>query len=279
MSKTKYTIKDFKKDFPSDSKCLKYLFNLIYGDNFVCPQCEQWGKFHQSKTRKMFACQCGYQVNPAAGTIFHKSSTKLTLWFYAIFIMSQAKNGVSSAELQRQLGVTYKCAHRMNRQIRKLMLEKPEMLKGIVEVDETYYGPKTPGKVGLTNKTPIMGFVERGGKVVARQVKTVSASIAHENVNQYVQKGSKLITDKHRAYINVKGYDHHSLNHSKKEYVRGNYHVNTIEGFWSHVKRSIKGTYISVSKQHLQSYMDQFTFHYSNRDNEKHPFNLLIERI
>lgn len=126
----KYTIQNFKKYFPDDNACLDYLFQQNYGDNFDCPKCYKRGKFYRVKKRKTYACQCGqYQISPTADTIFRKSRTKLTLWFYAIFLMSQAKNGVASKELQRHLGVTFKTAFRMNQQIRKLMKDKPVKLE------------------------------------------------------------------------------------------------------------------------------------------------------
>src|SRR3990167_6120201 len=117
----KYTIKEFRKDFPDDNACLNYIFNKRYGKGFVCPSCSKMG-FYRVKGRKCYACAwCGYQIHPIAGTIFHKSSTPLTLWFHALFLFSTSRNGVAAKELERQLGVTYKTAWRIAKHIRQLM--------------------------------------------------------------------------------------------------------------------------------------------------------------
>lgn len=116
----KYTIKNLKSDFPNDEACLDFIFKNRWPKGLTCPNCEK-KDFYHVKNRKSYACKCGYQVSPTEGTIFHKSSTPLTLWFHAIFLMSQSKNGVAAKELERQLGVTYKCAWRMAKQIRLLM--------------------------------------------------------------------------------------------------------------------------------------------------------------
>lgn len=116
----KYSIKNFRQDFPDDKTCLAFIFKNRYPKGLTCPKCER-NAFVPVEGRRSYACACGYQVYPTEGTIFHKSPTPLTLWFHAIFLMSQSKNGVAAKELERQLGVTYKCAWRMAKQIRLLM--------------------------------------------------------------------------------------------------------------------------------------------------------------
>ena len=173
----KYTIKNLRNDFPTDEACLDFIFKNRWPKGLTCPNCEK-KDFYHVKGRKSYACKCGYQVSPTEGTIFHKSSTPLTLWFHAIFLMSQSKNGVAAKELERQLGVTYKCAWRMAKQIRLLMSDDDGPLGGkeIVELDETYIGGKAKGKRGrgAAKKTPVFGAVERDGKIKTSVVLNLS---------------------------------------------------------------------------------------------------------
>jgi transposase-like protein len=165
--KTRYTVKDFNRDFETDEACLDFIFKMRYPGGATC-KCGANNKFYRIKKRKCYCCSdCGYQISPTAGTIFHKSETPLKSWLFAMFLISNSKNGVSAMELQRQLGVTYKTAWRMNHQIRKLMAGNKGKLMGIVEADETFIGGlsknmhKSKRKsvikgTGGANKTPII---------------------------------------------------------------------------------------------------------------------------
>ncbi len=264
----KYTIKDFKKDFPTDDKCLEYIFANRYGANHVC-KCSK-SSWHKVTGRKVWACAwCASQLHPLADTIFHKSDTPLSLWFFAIFLMSQSKNGVSAKELQRHLGVTYKTAWRMAKQIRSLMEQGHNPLKGIVEVDETYVGGKRKGirGRGAKSKVPVVGLVERKGKLRAKAVIDTTRYTITPIVKQNVEIGTDLMTDDYNVYgrMNKEGYNHKTINHSRGYYAQGNVHTNTIEGAWSQLKRSISGTYHAVSPKYLQSYLDEFVYQYNHR--------------
>jgi transposase-like protein len=269
----KYTIKNLKNDFPNDDACLDFIFKNRWPKGLTCPNCEK-KDFYHVKGRKSYACKCGYQVSPTEGTIFHKSSTPLTLWFHAIFLMSQAKNGVAAKELERQLGVTYKCAWRMARQIRLLMSDDDGPLgdNEIVELDETYVGGKAKGKRGrgAAKKTPVFGAVERNGKLKTKIVLNVRKLTLMPLIKDMVADNSVIVTDESNSYSDVKkvGHLHESINHSKGQYVDGDVHTNTIEGFWSQFKRSVHGTYHSVSRKHLQLYLDEFSFRYSHRKSD-----------
>lgn len=257
MKPIKYTIQEFKEQFPDDDTCLDYIFNSRFDS--VCSVCKK-GKFYRVRKRKCYACSnCGYQVHPVANTIFHKSETKLTLWFYAIFLFSHSRNGVSAMELQRSLGVTYKTAWRMARQIRFLMEDDGKKLSGVVETDETYIGGKHKRKYMYDKKSVVLGAVNRGGAVKTKKVDSSYDKAILDNIDDSIEKGSQIMSDQHTAYLKTKkyGYNHSSVNHSRNEYVRGEVHTNTIEGFWSQLKRSIHGTYHSVSAQHLQLYLDE----------------------
>lgn len=256
----RYTIQDFNNQFPDEQACLNYLVKARYPN----------AKIYKIEGRAVYADYKGNQISPKAGTIFHHSATALKKWFYAIFLMSQSKNGVSAKELERHLGVTYKCAWRMAHQIRKLMNQGISLLKGIVEIDETMTGGKRPGKRGrgAEGKTTVVGMVERGGKMKAQVIPNVKRKTLEPIIEANVQKGSEVHTDELKSYNNLseKGYTHETVNHSEGEYVRGNCHVNTDEGFWSQLKRSILGTYCHVSKKWLQAYLNEFVFRYNLRD-------------
>lgn len=269
----KYSILDFQKEFPTDDVCLHYLFMNKYPDLVKT--------FYKIKGRKGYANAAGdKQIYPLAGTIFEKSETSLVKWFYAIYLFSQSKNGVSAKELERQLKVTYKTAWRMAKQIRMLMTDDGEMLSGIVEADETYYGGYRKGGQGGRGKTPILGFVSREGKVKAK-VSRRETHLVLDNIRENVKKGSTIFSDQYGVYKKVVklglDYKHDSINHWKREYGRGEVHTNTIEGFWSQLKRSINGTYHAVSPEYLQSYVNEFAFRYSNRSKEI--FQILLKRI
>jgi len=265
----RYTIKQFKIQFPTDEACLAHIFNQRFPDGCKCPKCGK-DAFHPVKNRRSYACSCGFQVYPTEGTIFHKSSTSLVLWFYAIFLMAQSKNGVSAKELERHLGVTYKTAWRMAKQIRKLMSDNDEPFDGEVEADETYVGGKRRGKRGrgAEGKTPVFGVVKRQGGVKTSIVKDVKQKTLMPLIEKMVKSGSLIFTDESNSYNKVKsmGYGHEKVKHGKDEYVRGNTHTNTIEGFWSQFKRSVHGTFHCVSPKHLQNYLNEFSFRYNHRD-------------
>lgn len=263
----KYTIKDFKRDFPDDNACLDYIFKNRF-PNIKCPACGQTS-FYRVNNRKAYACKCGYQISPTANTIFHKSETKLTDWFFAIYLTSQSKNGLSAKEIQRFLGCTYKTAWRIGYKIRSLMEQGDNMLSGVVEADETYVGGKTHMWNKNENKGVVMAIVERGGQVKSKHIPNSQTHTLLGMLNKNVNFGSRVITDDASAYKPNKimriGMFHDTICHSKKEYVKGDIYTNTVEGFFSQFKRSIDGTYHSVSLKHLQSYVDQFSYHYNHR--------------
>lgn len=270
-----YSLKDLRREFNTDSKCLQAMFDYRYGKAFACPKCQKTGKFYLIESRKRFDCSCGFTVSPLAGTIFHKSDTPLTLWFHAMFLFASSRNGVAAKELERQLGVTYKTAWRMAKQIRKLFAQMNTPLSGIVELDETYMGGKQKGKRGrgAEKKTPVFGMVERQGGARAEVVENVKIKTIQPIINNSVAKGSQVMTDEFNIYNKVKdnGYDHHTVQHGLGQYVDGLIHSNSIEGFWSQMKRSISGTHHSVSPKHLQSYVNEFVYRYNYRDEQIFP--------
>lgn len=285
-SESRYTLFDFDRDFPDDTACLDYLVSQLYPDGIYCPKCERVTKHHREKARPSYSCQfCGHREHPMVGTIFENSATSLRLWFYAMYLMASTRCGISAKQLERELGVTYKTAWRMFNKIRTLMQEDTtELFGGTVEMDETYVGGKAKNMHrakraerisgrGTSGKTPVFGMAQRGtdtthGKVVARVVTEANADTLVPHVQTKVLEQSNVYTDEYAAYnkLGEKGYTHSRVAHSQEVYVSGDVHTNTMEGFWSLVKRGIGGVYHAVSTQHLQSYLDEYAFRYNHRD-------------
>lgn len=261
----KYTIHDFNRDFPDDDACLDFMRDMIYPDGIECRTCERVTKHHRLKGRKAYSCdRCGTHVYPLAGTIFEKSRTPLKSWFYAMHLIASTRCGISAKQLERELGVTYKTAWRMFHQIRDLMDEDTAPFFGKVEMDETYVGGRRrgtkrgrPGKD--SHKVPVAGVVQRGGKVAA----LVTKDTKKKTLMPIVEK---------------KGYRHERIPHAEQVYVVWNVHTNTIEGFWSLLKRGISGVYHSVSEKHLQRYLNEYAFRYNHRDDERALFEMVGER-
>lgn len=227
---------------------------------------------------------CGkHSISPKKGTIFAKSDTDLVKWFFAMYLMTASKNGVAAKELERELKVTYKTAWRIAKELRSLMQQTPTFFNGIVEADETYVGGIRPGTRGrgAKGKTPIVGIVKRGGSVHAKVVDNCKANTVMPLIRANVKIGTRLMTDKFPSYHKAKqmGYKHQTVDHGAKEYVRGTAHTNTIEGFWSQLKRSIDGTHHSVSPKHLQKYVDEFAWKYNLRASETPLFPILLSRV
>jgi transposase-like protein len=282
MKAMRYTFKQFKTEFPDDQACLLAVLENRYGD--TCPRCGVIGvKWHPITGRKGFVCsECDRHIYPLADTIFRKSETSLWNWFYAIYQFSVSKNGVSAKELERSLGVTYKTAWRMCKQIRLLMESDNDPLGGsgdVVEVDETYIGGRRKLAHKFDNKSIVFGAVERDGRALAVKVRATGARVLLPLIEGNVVQGTNIHSDELRAYktLGRRGYSHTTVNHSKLEYVRGTAYTNTIEGFWSQLKRSIDGTYHAVSPKYLQSYVDEFTFRYNHRLQPIFP--VLLERV
>lgn len=282
----KFTIHDFNRTFPDDEACLDFMRDAIYPDGVECRSCERITKHHRIKGRKAYSCQvCGTHVYPLAGTIFEKSRTPLKSWFYAMFLISVTRCGISAKQLERELGVTYKTAWRMFHQIRDLMDEETAPFFGEVEMDETYLGGKRrgdkrgrPGKD--SHKVPVAGVVQRGGKVAALVTKDTKKKTLMPIVEAKVLPETMVYTDEYKPYDDLakKGYKHERIPHAEKVYVIGNVHTNTIDGFWSLLKRGISGVYHSVSEKHLQRYLNEYAFRYNHRDDERALFETVGER-
>jgi transposase-like protein len=199
--------------------------------------------------------------------------------------MSSTKTGISAKQLQRELGVTYKTAWRMFKEVRKLMTDNVNPLSGQVEVDETYVGGKSHGTRGrgASGKTIVMGMVERQGNAITKVIPNVQANTLLPMIEQNVEKSNKTVvyTDELPSYNHVErlGYAHEIVQHSAKQYVNGIVHVNTMESLWGTIKRGIDGVNHSVSPLYLQSYLDSYIYRYNHRKDETPMFISLLSQV
>lgn len=283
---------EFEKEYADDAACLESLVNKLYPNGIYCPTCKAVTKHHREAKRPSFACQnCGHHEHPMKGTIFEDSATSLKLWFYAIYIMSATRCGISAKQLGREIGVTYKTAWRMFHLIRKELLPNDgEPLSGNVEIDESFYGGKAKNKhaikkpnqkSGPAGKTVVWGAVERGGRVVARVVPDAKYPTLLEQVRTRVLPQSMVFTDEADQYTALPsmGYQHRRVNHSARVYVDGDAHTNTIEGFWSLTKNGIRGVYRNVSHKYLQHYLDEYAFRFNRRGRQSPMFHHFMGRV
>ena len=283
----------FKK-FPTQESCIEYLEKIKWNNEPECPYCHQkHSTLIQDKKYhiKRYHCnKCNTTFSVLINTIFQDTKLELQKWFLAISIIMNAKKGISSRQLARDLEVNLKTAWYMQMRIRKAMKQdENQLLKGIVEMDETYIGGKPRGKGEHkrgrgTNKLAIIGMVERKGIVKAElqdKKKLKCKDLKKLVYNNIDKRLSTLITDDYRGYMNMNEIiNHKTINHSIKEYVKIDntgfkLHTNTIEGFWSLLKRCIVGQYHSLSGKYLNKYIDEFCFKYNNRKN-KSIFDLLL---
>ena len=290
-SDSQYSLMEFMRDFPDDATCLDWLWRTRYaedGEHAFCEKCGKRCKFRRYETtqrRQSWTCTtCGVHVHPTAGTIYHKSSTSLHLWFYAIYLMTSTRCGISAKQLERELGVTYKTAWRMFHLIRNEFMEPDTdaVFEGEVEIDETYVGGKRKAGKGRkpAPRTPVLGVVERGGRVAATPVPNASSFELEPRVMKKVLPGSVIYSDEWGGYAHLSryGYTHRRIKHSEGVYVSGNTHTQTIENFWSLVRRGITGVYHSVSAKHLQGYLNEYVWRYNHRDQDAAMFLTLLLR-
>lgn len=285
----RYTRNEFDADFPNDDVCLEAVKEQRFpGGMAYCEKCQQDRKHYRVRGRTAYACDhCGNHIYPLAGTIFEKSSTSLRIWFQAMYLMGSTRCGISAKQIQRETGVTYKTAWRMFHQIRSLLGEEDVRLQGPTEMDETYMGGVRRGRRGRpgifdrdSNKSCVVGMVERKGRVVAVVAEDSSKKALQDLAHEYILPKSTVFTDEHPSYVGLdKSYQHRRIQHAAKVYVQGEVHTNTIEGFWFLVKKGIGGVYHSVSKKYLQSYLNEYAFRYNRRASGNLIFLSILQRV
>jgi transposase-like protein len=322
-SESEFSIMEFARQFPDDETCLRFLWDTRFNlgdDEAHCQRCDEIRLFKRyvgKQQRQAWTCTaCGFQVYPTAGTIFHKSSTSVVLWFHAMYLMTSTRCGISAKQLERELGVTYKTAWRMFTLIRnELMVQDDDLtLSGVVEMDETLVGgkPRQSDRAGWAkgtgterrqavqkwigeNKVSVFGMVERNrmvsmhdepkprvtqrGKIVAKVVPAIRVETTKPHMDHHVMSGTRIVTDDSKIYRGLKneGWRHDTVNHSERVYVVGDIHTSTIEGFWSLVKNGIRGSHHAVSPKWLQGYLNEYVWRYNQRDGRA-MFALLLLR-
>jgi transposase-like protein len=288
------TLMEAIRYFSDTDICINFIANMRWENGIaVCPNCEATETSFLS-TRKIWKCKkCKKQFSVKVGTIFEDSPIGLDKWLAAMWLIVNAKNGISSYEIHRAIGITQKSAWFLLHRIRVAMeTGSIEKLSGCVEVDETYIGgaaknmhakkrkEKIKGR-GMNHKTAVMGMLSRTDrKVKAKVIAWADTPTLQENIHANIESGSIVMTDDHGGYRRMSDeYIHGVINHAV-EYVNGHIHTNGIENFWSLLKRSIKGTYVSVEPHHLQKYVEEQAFRYNEKDgNDQDRFLELLQGI
>lgn len=273
MISHRMTLPKLMVDFDTDTECRAVLEKLRWPDGVKCLRCGS-PKISRIKTRKQLDCDaCRYRFSVTTGTIFHASHLALPKWFMAVLLMCEAKKGISANQMKRTLGVAMKTAWYLCHRIREAMNEvSPEPLGGTVEVDETYIGGRRQG-IGRGNyrqhKAMILAAIERDGDIRISTGRNNSRRVLHGFIRENAPNATRIMTDEWPAYRGIADEDttHETVNHSAKEYVRGDVHTNTAEGAFGLFKRSIIGSFHQVSHKHLDRYLDEFQFRFNNRKN------------
>ncbi len=279
-----FSLGTFLLKYKNDDACLEHIKNIRFPQGIGCANCRTITKFTKVKGRPVYQCSCGYQVSPLANTIFEKTTTPLQYWFYAMFIMTATRSGISAKQLQRELGVTYKTAWRMMKQIRLLMANIDYIpMRGIVEIDESYFGGKPSNrkfKVAGKGKEAVMGMVEREGKAYIKHIPNTYGYTLLGVIKKKIDPRARIMSDELPTYNHLRkmGYVHSKINHSKR-YVLADIHTQNIESMWSNIKRGVYGVYRHVSREYLQTYLDEYSWRFNHRQNPSGMFDLLLSEI
>lgn len=265
------SIYNFNKRFPDERACIEFLEKSRWPDGEIKSPFGDRGAYRISTRPGVYKCKATRRnFSVRQGTIFEESPLPLHKWFFAIFLMQSDKKGLSSIQLSNAIEVTQKTAwfmmHRVRYAVEHDSVQRP--LDGIVEIDEHYSGGRGRGKRGrgAVNKTPVFGMVERGGEIRVEVVPNCKKKTLIPIIQKKVSEKACLITDDFPVYGALDStFERHVINHSNKEYVRGEVHTNTIEGFWSHLKGGIKATQIHVARKHLNRYCKEYEFKYNTR--------------
>ena len=285
------SIIELVRAFPDEQTCIDHLETIRWNGSVVSPFDEN-SKVYKCKNNRYRCKNTGKYFNVRTNTLFENTKVGLQKWFLAIWLITSHKKGISSLQLSKDISVTQKTAWFMLQRIRNCFgMDDDTTLSNEVEVDETYVGgknknrhakKKTKNAQGRSNKdkAPVVGLVERGGKLVAKKVDDVKTKTLTKEVVSLVNNAT-VYTDEWVGYNMLKKiYKHEIVKHGQGEFVSGKAHTNTIEGFWSLLKRGIIGIYHFVSKKHLQYYVDEFVFRYNLRKtDEAERFNAMLSKL
>jgi ribosomal protein L24E len=287
------TYAEFLRRFSDSDACLEFLKERHFTNGTPCTKCGKPSRFHKIAGRSAYSCQfCGHHVYPTAGTIFHKSTTSLQLWFWAICLISSSKCGISAKQLGREVGVTYKTAHRMMKQIRTLLGDDSAPLTGDVELDETFVGGKprashtrrmTRSEIAshsLKKKTIVFAAGERGGRVKSSVVPRRDKANLIAKAREFVLPES-MITDEWPPYDHVAPFfrGHRRIKHEQRIYVQDDAGTQNLESFFALFKNSVRGAHHNVSTKYLQNYLDEYTFRWNRRKDDGSIFWAILDRV
>lgn len=273
MSKSTISTYQLFQIYPDAESARLYFESRRWPTGPICPHCdsgEQITKRGGKRTGYYRCRECEKEFTVRTGTIFERSHVPLNKWLYAMYIVVTARKGISSLQLSKEIGVQQKTAWFMLQRLREACGGDDEQLSGIVEVDEAYIGGKEHNKHaskklragrGTVGKQPVIGMRERGGRSVARPITGTDQSTLRAEIERHVKPGSTIYTDEHQGYNSLRGYGRGMVAHSAGEYVGpGDIHINGAESMWAVLKRSINGTWHSVSVKHLERYVNEATF-------------------
>ena len=299
-SESSMSLMEFMREFPDDETCLRHLWRERFspdGEHAHCSRCERERVFKRYETkqrRPAWFCQtCGFRIHPLKGTIFERSATSLHLWFYAMYLITSTRCGISAKHLERELGVTYKTAWRMFNKIRNQLMDETggAPLTGEVEADETLVGGKMRNserrkrealgwdrkRYDNERKTMVFAAVERRGRVKATVIPNSSGPTLGAKIHEFVVPGSMLFTDEWVGYGTAgKKYRHRRIRHRDRIYVEADVHTQSVEGFFGLFKTGVRGAHHAVSTKWLQGYLNEWAWRYNRRDSETPMFRDLL---